>query len=134
MDRELISRIDARRSKEVLSQHGYDGELLQLLRDCKAALSKDADPVESSLSVEEFIAGHTIKIEIFHEPTIVCKPDDLRTWMAGHARVEMLLIQMAIRDIEKLQTFAPVEQRIFTNGTIKLLENLLAASKDQRNE
>lgn len=46
---------------------------------------------------------------------------DLRTWMAGHARVPAGLTQVAIRDIEKLQEFAPIEERIFTNSTLKLL-------------
>lgn len=67
----------------------YEFRMLYLHPPKPAALPQPVASVPQD--VEEFIESHTIKIEIFHEPTIVCKPDDLRTFLsqrdAGSVRV-----------------------------------------------
>lgn len=59
MNNELIIRIDARRGREWLAHGAYDGELLTLLTDCKAALSQEAEPVASAQDVDELQGNST---------------------------------------------------------------------------
>lgn len=57
-------------------------ESIMLLMDCKAALS---EPVASSQDVDEFIAA--TGFETSHTSGKLIRADNLRAWMAGHARV-----------------------------------------------
>jgi hypothetical protein len=99
MNNELIERID----KEIQNLMGQRDvierllpnntavreltQIIKVLMDCKAALSQ-AEPVASSQDVDEFIESSERQMKEVDGFVIdAVYTDDLREWMAGHARV-----------------------------------------------
>ena len=106
MNNELIERID-QEIQNLMGQRDVIERLLpnntavreltqiiKVLKDCKAALSEPvAEPVASSKDVEEFIRLHGYELA-WHSYTEYCvSQDDLRQWMAGHARVPVDVLE-----------------------------------------
>lgn len=103
MNSELIERIDS-----LFSAYTEGGKrsssmsVIKILTDCRAALSQ-ADPVSVQQDVEAWIEDHTHEgdgYEVVRDHVYV---EDLRAWMAGHARVPVEPLAMnetkSIREI-----------------------------------
>lgn len=105
--RELIERIDSELCTTVpanqLCTIPLTREVADLLRDCKAALSQEAQPVASvPQDVEEFISANAIEGDGYNAAPLYITVDDLRTWMAGHARVPVEPTQKMLNAAEKV--------------------------------
>ena len=106
MNNELIERID----KEIQNLMGQRDtierllpnntavreltQIIKVLKDCKAALSEQAEPVSVPQNVEEFIAA--TGFETSHKSGKLIRADHLRAWMAGHARAPVEATQEII--------------------------------------
>jgi hypothetical protein len=49
----------------------------------------------------------------------------------GMVLIEQSVIEMAIRDMTAMKKHCPVEENIFTNSTIKLLDKILTTHKER---
>lgn len=143
--RVIASELWSRNIQESAPQDDFNGDNAALIRSAEALLNLDANGslvpngigghARTLLSafvrrmgkaqavpqgLEEFIVQYQRQVEgLFGIPCITVP--ELLAWMAGKVIVPVDLIQLAIRDIERLKTFAPTEDRIFINSTIKLL-------------